>query len=88
MERGTMDIHKPSMGEGAARFWTAVFGGVTAIGLVAAGIYTLREERRAPISQQLRVAGEVDNVRMATIRTFLQKTRCASGWPESWNGCE
>lgn len=36
-----MDINKPSMGEGAARFWTAVFGGVTALGLVAAGIYTL-----------------------------------------------
>jgi hypothetical protein len=29
------------MGEGAARFWTAVFGGITAIVLVAAGVYTL-----------------------------------------------
>jgi hypothetical protein len=29
------------MGEGAARFWTAIFGGITAVGLIAAGIYTL-----------------------------------------------
>jgi len=36
-----MDINKPSMGEGTARFWTAVFGGITAVGLVAAGVYTL-----------------------------------------------
>lgn len=36
-----MDINKPTMGEGAARFWTVVFGGITAIGLIAAGVYTL-----------------------------------------------
>src|SRR5277367_2958809 len=36
-----MDINKPSMDEGTARFWSAVFGGITAVGLVAAGIYTL-----------------------------------------------
>ena len=59
MESGTMDIHKPSMGEGAARFWTAVFGGVTAIGLVAAGIYTLfqyfdaKEKDRATLQVQI-----------------------------------
>lgn len=27
--------------EGAARFWTAVFGGVTAVGLVGARVYSL-----------------------------------------------
>lgn len=36
-----MNINKPTMGEGAARFWSAVFGGITAVGLIAAGIYTL-----------------------------------------------
>jgi hypothetical protein len=40
-KRQPMDINKPSMGEGTARFWTAVFGGITAVGLVAAGVYTL-----------------------------------------------
>ena len=36
-----MDLNKLSLGEGAARFWNAVFGGITALGLVAAGIYAL-----------------------------------------------
>jgi hypothetical protein len=54
-----MDINKPSMGEGAARFWTAVFGGITAVGLVAAGIYTLaqylgaKEKDRAALQLQI-----------------------------------
>ena len=34
-------ISKPSMDEGAARFWTTIFGGITAISLVAAGLYSL-----------------------------------------------
>src|SRR5215203_5472586 len=38
-----MENSKFSMSEGSARFWTAVFGGITAISLVAAGMYTLFE---------------------------------------------
>ena len=36
-----MNITRPSMDESTARFWTTIFGGITAIGLVLAGIYTL-----------------------------------------------
>jgi len=36
-----MDFNKPSMDEGSSRFWSAVFGGVTAVGLVAAGVFTV-----------------------------------------------
>ena len=36
-----MNVIWPTMGEAASRFWTAVFAGVTAIGLIAGGLYTL-----------------------------------------------
>jgi len=54
-----MILNKLSLDEGAARFWTAVFGGITAIGLVGAGIYTLiqyfdaKERDRVTLQVQL-----------------------------------
>jgi len=36
-----MNINWPTMEEAASRFWTAVFAGLTAIGLIAGGLYTL-----------------------------------------------
>ena len=36
-----MEFNKPAMSEGSARFWTTLFGGITAIGLIAGGIYTI-----------------------------------------------
>jgi hypothetical protein len=59
MEGDTMEINTPSMGVGPSRFWAAVFGGITAIGLVAAGIYTLfqyfdaKEKDRATLQLQI-----------------------------------
>ncbi|HWZ43447.1 MAG TPA: hypothetical protein VNW97_08205, partial [Candidatus Saccharimonadales bacterium] len=34
-------IHRITMSEGSARFWGVVFGGITAVGLIAGGAYTL-----------------------------------------------
>ncbi|SRR6266481_3426578 len=34
-------IRRPTMSEDSARFWSVVFGGITAIGLIAGGAYTL-----------------------------------------------
>ena len=36
-----MENSKLSMSEGVARFWTTVFAGVTAVSLIAAGLYSL-----------------------------------------------
>lgn len=62
-----MENSKLSMSEGAARFWTTVFAGVTAISLIAAGLYSLvqyfdakdreresRDKDRAALQLQIR----------------------------------
>src|SRR5258708_4041483 len=36
-------IRRPTMSEDSARFWSVVFGGITAIGLIAGGAYTLTQ---------------------------------------------
>ena len=36
-----METSKLSMSEGSARFWSTIFGGITAIGLIAAGLYSV-----------------------------------------------
>jgi hypothetical protein len=85
-----MDLNKPSMGEGAARFWTALFGGVTAVGLVAAGIYTLfqyidlkdkerqdREKDRATL--QLQIATTAFSAKQAFSSKHLELCSQASG---------
>lgn len=36
-----MPIHAPSLSEAGSRFWTVIFAGITAVGLVFGGVYTL-----------------------------------------------
>jgi hypothetical protein len=36
-----MNIHWPTMDEASSRFWNTFFAGLTAIGLIAGGLYTL-----------------------------------------------
>jgi len=36
-----MNIHWPTMDEAHSRFWTTIFAGLTAVGLIAGGLYTL-----------------------------------------------
>ena len=58
------------MDEGTARFWTTIFGGITALGLVAGGLYSLvqyldsREKDRQTLALQIAVS------RLAARQTF------------------
>ena len=50
------DAMRMTMEEGAARFWTTVFGGITAVTLVCGGIYTLIEYRSNKQQAKLNLA--------------------------------
>jgi hypothetical protein len=58
-----MDISGPSISEGTARFWNVVFGGITAVSLLAAGGYTLvqhfENKEKESVSRQLQIATAV-----------------------------
>lgn len=85
-----MDFNRPSMGEGAARFWTALFGGITAVGLVAAGIYSLfqymdlkdkeRQDRKKDRdTQQLQIAITEFSAKQSFSAKHLELCSQASG---------
>jgi hypothetical protein len=73
MEHRTMDIDKMSITEGAARFWSALFGGITAIGLVVAGIYTLIQYFEAKEKER-----EVRDNEVATLQLQIATTKLSA----------
>ena len=53
-----MQIAHFRMDEATARFWSTLFGGITAVGLVAGGLYTVVEYRHSKETE--RIAHEQD----------------------------
>jgi hypothetical protein len=68
-----MRIPKPTMDEAAARFWTVIFAGATALGLVCGGLYTIKQYFDARDKDRETFAFQVAVAQMEARKPFFLK---------------
>jgi hypothetical protein len=73
-------MQAPAMNEAQARFWTTVFAGITAIGLVVGGIYSAVQyfasraaDRDAQAKQALAYNLQVQTAQLEALKTYYSK---------------
>ncbi|MEO7142050.1 MAG: hypothetical protein ABI165_00945 [Bryobacteraceae bacterium] len=62
-----------TMDEAAARFWTTVFGGITAVGLIAGGIYTVIEYESNRVAQARNMSLQLATAKSQAQQSLLSK---------------
>jgi hypothetical protein len=64
---------RTTMDEATSNFWTTIFGGITALGLIAGGIYTLVEYRSSRNEQRLNVNLQLQIAQQQASQAFWSK---------------
>jgi hypothetical protein len=63
----------PTLSDDAGRFWTAVFGGITAIGLIAGGFYTLVQYESSKSNNEETLKVQLANSKFEAEKPFFQR---------------
>jgi hypothetical protein len=70
---GTGKVMKRTLTEDAARFWSTIFGGITAIGLVLGGLYSLVQFLDTKSAAQSNLSLQLANAKFEAEKPFFQR---------------
>jgi hypothetical protein len=73
-------IGKPDLSEGAGRFWSAIFSGITALAVAVGGGYSayqyfsgVQKDREAQVAQAAQYALQTESARLSAVQPFNAK---------------